>query len=248
MQIKGLPQVYEQYDTTFEVENSQNSDGFSVISSVDQSTTSSRSNSPPIQINNSQSKTDFLQELNYINVQRTEDDKSSIPKNDDQDESSIPKNNDQAAIHTQNINVTHSSSTSQDGQLTNSDNFSGEETGSSSRANNSPTGLNDDPSNYFDDMTEILSELDKNQNEEVQSPTTDQVDDQFLKTTDKSRTQENVDVDYKKHIRAAIESHKYYKNDPSINITYGKDLSEYIPGLYRLLDLCKDDGSNGLGI
>ncbi|CAG8493955.1 13963_t:CDS:2 [Dentiscutata erythropus] len=245
MQIKGLPQVYEQY-----VENSQNSDGFSVISSVDQSTTSSRSNSPPIQINNSQSTNDFLQqELSYIN-ERTEDDKNSIPKNDDQDESSIPKNNyqndvssipknnDQAAIHTQNINVTHFSSTSQDGQFTNS-----------SRANNSPpAGLNDDPSNYFDDMTEILSELDKNQNEKVQSPTTDQAVDQFLNITDKSRTQENVDVDYKKHIRAAIESHKYYKNDPSINITYGKDLSEYIPGLYRLLDLCKDDGSIGLGI
>ncbi|CAI2161359.1 15834_t:CDS:10 [Funneliformis geosporum] len=26
---------------------------------------------------------------------------------------------------------------------------------------------------------------------------------------------------------------------------YGKDLAEYVPGLYRLLDLCKDDGTNG---
>lgn len=27
-----------------------------------------------------------------------------------------------------------------------------------------------------------------------------------------------------------------------------QDLSEFIPGLYRLLDLCKDEGSNGLGM
>lgn len=33
-----------------------------------------------------------------------------------------------------------------------------------------------------------------------------------------------------------------------IQIDYDKDLCEYIPGLYRLLELCKDDGSNGLGI
>lgn len=25
------------------------------------------------------------------------------------------------------------------------------------------------------------------------------------------------------------------------------DLCKFIPGLYRLLDLCKDEGSNGLG-
>ncbi|PKY13750.1 hypothetical protein RhiirB3_425628 [Rhizophagus irregularis] len=31
-----------------------------------------------------------------------------------------------------------------------------------------------------------------------------------------------------------------------IQIDYDKDLCEYIPGLYRLLELCKDDGSNGL--
>ncbi|CAG8787224.1 34504_t:CDS:1, partial [Gigaspora margarita] len=48
------------------------------------------------------------------------------------DESSIPQiNNDQVAIHTQNVNVSHFSSTKQDGKLTNSDNFTGEKTGSS---------------------------------------------------------------------------------------------------------------------
>ncbi|PKB98373.1 hypothetical protein RhiirA5_464907 [Rhizophagus irregularis] len=32
------------------------------------------------------------------------------------------------------------------------------------------------------------------------------------------------------------------KNDTKFN----NDMAESVPGLYRLLDLCKDDGSNGL--
>ncbi|CAG8614863.1 4874_t:CDS:10, partial [Gigaspora rosea] len=221
-------------DSAFDIENTPNNDGYSVISSVDHSTTSSRSNSP-IQLSNSQSTTDLLQkDLSDINVQRT-------------DETSIPQiNNDQDAIHTKNINVPHFSSTTQDDQFMNSNNFSEEETGSSHANNSTTTELSDDPYNCFDDMTEILSEIGKNKNDEVQSPTIEQADDQFLKTTETTRIKENVDVDYKKHIRAAIEGHKYYKKNQSINITYGKDLYEYIPGLYRLLDLCKDDGSNGL--
>ncbi|CAG8537034.1 3581_t:CDS:10, partial [Racocetra persica] len=38
----------------------------------------------------------------------------------------------------------------------------------------------------------------------------------------------------------------FTNDDPNISANYGKDLVEHIPGLYRLLDLCKDDGSNGL--
>lgn len=34
----------------------------------------------------------------------------------------------------------------------------------------------------------------------------------------------------------------------NISSKFKNDLVESIPGLYRLLDLCKDDGSNGLGI
>ena len=32
------------------------------------------------------------------------------------------------------------------------------------------------------------------------------------------------------------------------NEIHSHDLAEHIHGLYRLLDLCKDDGSNGLGM
>ena len=51
--------------------------------------------------------------------------------------------------------------------------------------------------------------------------------------------------DSKENIQKVLKrNHEYYS---STQIEYGKDLAEYIPGLYRLLDLCKDDGSNGLG-
>ncbi|CAG8483333.1 6229_t:CDS:10, partial [Racocetra fulgida] len=96
--------------------------------------------------------------------------------------------------------------------------------------------------NNFDDMTKILFEIDRSQKDEVQSPNTNATD-QSPKTTEKCSKEND---DYKKHIRAAIEGHKYFNKDPTIKINYGKDLAEYIPGLYRLLDLCKDDGSNGL--
>jgi hypothetical protein len=62
-----------------------------------------------------------------------------------------------------------------------------------------------------------------------------------------SMMKENFDKnksDSKENIRKVLNNHKYYS---STQIEYGKDLAEYIPGLYRLLDLCKDDGSNGLG-
>jgi len=40
-------------------------------------------------------------------------------------------------------------------------------------------------------------------------------------------------------------------NDPDKNtnsqMKYGKDLAEHIPNLYRLLELYKDDSTNGLG-
>jgi len=49
-------------------------------------------------------------------------------------------------------------------------------------------------------------------------------------------------IDPKENIRKVLKNNKYH----SLNSKYGKDLAEYIPGLYRLLDLCKDDGSNGL--
>lgn len=54
----------------------------------------------------------------------------------------------------------------------------------------------------------------------------------------------NKELDLKEDIRRVLESQKY---DLETQIEYGKDLAEHIPGLYRLLDLCKDDGSNGLG-
>ena len=41
---------------------------------------------------------------------------------------------------------------------------------------------------------------------------------------------------------------KSYFVDSNSQIGYGKDLAKYIPGLYRLLDLYKDVGSNGLGM
>ncbi|CAI2161360.1 13694_t:CDS:10 [Funneliformis geosporum] len=49
-------------------------------------------------------------------------------------------------------------------------------------------------------------------------------------------------IDPKENIRKVLKNHKHH----SFDYKYGKDLDEYIPGLYRLLDLCKDDGSNGL--
>ena len=61
-------------------------------------------------------------------------------------------------------------------------------------------------------------------------------------------TKENFDndignkFDSKENIREVLKNHKFYS---STQIEYGKDLAEYIPGLYRLLDLCKVDGSNG---
>jgi hypothetical protein len=50
-------------------------------------------------------------------------------------------------------------------------------------------------------------------------------------------------IDPKENIRKILEN----KNFLSTKITYDKDLAQCIPGVYRLLDLCKDDGSNGLG-
>ncbi|CAG8435119.1 7457_t:CDS:10, partial [Funneliformis mosseae] len=49
-------------------------------------------------------------------------------------------------------------------------------------------------------------------------------------------------IDPKENIRKVLKNNKYH----SLNSKHGKDLAEYIPGFYRLLDLCKDDGSNGL--
>lgn len=54
----------------------------------------------------------------------------------------------------------------------------------------------------------------------------------------------NNELDFKENIRRVL---KAQKSDLETQIKYGKDLAEHIPGLYRLLDLCKDDGSNGLG-
>ena len=52
-------------------------------------------------------------------------------------------------------------------------------------------------------------------------------------------------LDSKENIRKILKrNHEHYS---STQIEYCKDLAEYIPGLYRLLDLCKDDGPNGLG-
>jgi hypothetical protein len=50
--------------------------------------------------------------------------------------------------------------------------------------------------------------------------------------------------DFKKNIRNILKSQECYLGT---QIEYGKDLTAHIPGLYRLLELCKDDGSNGLG-
>ncbi|CAG8555006.1 15242_t:CDS:10, partial [Cetraspora pellucida] len=112
--------------------------------------------------------------------------------------------------------------TPQDSQLTNS---ASPEIGCSSHSNN------------LDDIMKILSEIDKSPKEESKSSTIEETD-HPSKTTDICIQEK---PDYKKHIRAAIEGHKYFNKDPTINITYGKDLVQYIPGLYRLLDLCKDD-------
>ncbi|GBC07438.1 hypothetical protein RclHR1_07470003 [Rhizophagus clarus] len=51
------------------------------------------------------------------------------------------------------------------------------------------------------------------------------------------------EFDFRENIRKALKSKKYNLGTQN---EYSKDLAEYIPGLYRLLDLCKDDGSNGL--
>ncbi|CAG8485102.1 8847_t:CDS:10 [Acaulospora morrowiae] len=52
--------------------------------------------------------------------------------------------------------------------------------------------------------------------------------------------------DPKRHIAAAILDHRSKLITPDTSFKYGEDLAEYIPGFYRLLDLRKDDGSNGL--
>jgi hypothetical protein len=54
----------------------------------------------------------------------------------------------------------------------------------------------------------------------------------------------NKELDLKENIRGVLESQKC---NLETQIEYDKDLAKHIPGLYRLLDLCKDDGSNGLG-
>ncbi len=52
-------------------------------------------------------------------------------------------------------------------------------------------------------------------------------------------------IDPKENIRKVL--NKCYSIGSNSRIEYNKDLAKYIPGLYRLLDLYKDDGSNGLG-
>ncbi|CAG8514243.1 1675_t:CDS:10, partial [Scutellospora calospora] len=270
MQIRPQESLEQDYqEVSDEIESTQNSDGYSIISSADHSTFTSRSNSPAIHLNNSQSTNHLLeQELSTINNQRTESDINLFQHNNDQaavfSQDQNKHDQGQAASHPedQSLNATYSSSTLKDtkekfvpnnDQLTNSNNFTTEEIGSSSHANSTSTsaqtGSNDDMvSNNFDQMMNILSEFGETQNETSTTDLTDQTDqiDDPSKTADNICAHGSVDADYKKHIRAAIETYKYFNKDPSINITYKKDLAEYIPGLYRLLDLCKDDGSNGL--
>ena len=50
--------------------------------------------------------------------------------------------------------------------------------------------------------------------------------------------------DFRENIQKVLENRKHLSVD---RIEPGKDLVEYVPGLYRLLDLCNDEGSNGLG-
>jgi hypothetical protein len=45
-----------------------------------------------------------------------------------------------------------------------------------------------------------------------------------------------------------LRKEKMCEDDHKENVKFNNDLIEHIPKLYRLLDLCKDDGSNGLGI
>jgi hypothetical protein len=49
------------------------------------------------------------------------------------------------------------------------------------------------------------------------------------------------EFDPKENIREVLKNHNYYS---STQTEYDKDLAEYIPGLYRLLDLCQDEDSN----
>lgn len=125
------------------------------------------------------------------------------------------------------------------------------------------------PSDPIQDLSQIIFSSDNSQNDqqgyqnafkgvpsEEQSTSFDFVNGSTLNTLPKrsnsnssmmeeSRGNDvNKELDLKEDIRRVLESQKC---DLETQIEYGKDLAEHIPGLYRLLDLCKDDGSNGLG-
>jgi hypothetical protein len=59
-----------------------------------------------------------------------------------------------------------------------------------------------------------------------------------------------IDTDYKMSVTGdfiPMITSSYQVQNNEVHIEYSQDLAERIRGLYRLLDLCKDDGSNGLG-
>ncbi|RIA81246.1 hypothetical protein C1645_837308 [Glomus cerebriforme] len=67
-----------------------------------------------------------------------------------------------------------------------------------------------------------------------------------ISITKQDNSKDKFEAESQKCIHNAITCHKYYSYDPKILIEYGNDLSKYIPGFYRLLDLCKDEGLQGL--
>ncbi|CAG8435112.1 3623_t:CDS:10, partial [Funneliformis mosseae] len=98
--------------------------------------------------------------------------------------------------------------------------------------------------NELDTRDDVPMELDYNDNNSV----TDDNDCIGDDSDDEASSNEYQDEPsfHESEYRDEASSNESESREPYDSQTnYGKDLAEYIPGLYRLLDLCKDDGTNG---
>ncbi|CAI2161944.1 15836_t:CDS:10 [Funneliformis geosporum] len=94
-------------------------------------------------------------------------------------------------------------------------------------------------------QAETLSKESQEKNRDESKSIQSQSDDSTIAIQKKPKFENDLKdkIDPKKNIREVLKNRRYDSID---SIEYGKDLAEHIPGLYRLLDLYKDDGSNGL--
>ncbi|CAG8435124.1 11383_t:CDS:10 [Funneliformis mosseae] len=138
------------------------------------------------------------------------------------------------SVQTQDDEPSDNLLTSDFSQIMNTNLFSGDY----SRHGQQSDGTDSNP------QVETLSKESQEKNREKSKSTQSQSDDSTIAFRKKPNLGNDLDkVDPKKNIRKVLKNHKYYSID---SIENGKDLAEYIPGMYRLLDLYKDDGSNGL--